>query len=66
MLGLFNLSRITRERAAPATIVGREPGTTRRCERKRRGSAPPSDERAPEAPRSERDSGWIVSVDNFS
>jgi hypothetical protein len=66
MLGLFNLSRIIRERAAPATIVGREPGSARRCERKRRSSAPPTDGRAPEAPRSERDSGWIVSVDNFS
>ena len=66
MLGLFNLSRITRERAASAMAVGREPGTSRRCERRRRSSTPPRDERAPEPSKSERDSGWIVSVDNFS
>ena len=59
---LLKLSRILRERQKPETLS--EPGAPAR-NRERCGTRAGADRAAP-AKRPERESGWIVFVDNFS
>ena len=59
--GLLRLNRILRDRPGPDRRGRSEPGAPLRSRRERRAPEP----LAP-GQKAERDSGWIVAVDNFS
>ena len=58
--GLLRLNRILRDRPGPDRRGRSEPGASVRSRRERRAPEPLA------AGQKERDSGWIVAVDNFS
>ena len=66
--GLLRLNRILRDRPGSDRRGRSEPGAPVRSRRERCGKAHGARAPEPIAPghKAERDSGWIVSVDNFS
>ncbi|HEX8168463.1 MAG TPA: hypothetical protein VF601_22100 [Beijerinckiaceae bacterium] len=63
--GLLRLNRLLRERPKPEGRAFPEPGAPARGRRERCGTHARAD-RGPQAQKAERETGWIVSVDNFS